>query len=271
MLYVIPYFEYKYLYLWGYPLQTWVVLLLVGVTGFFLVIYWEAKRKNLNILAVWIIFLLDIYLAEAFAKFFYILSRLFLHHDLKWYTLLFTCSIGRIFFGSLVGTLVATWLGVIIAKKTKDLYKYLDIVLTGEIAALFFYRVGNFLWHEHIGKVTTFPLGMEYLGQIRHEVSLYETLSMFVLFCIIWGIRKKVTADGALSVFILLWISASHFLTDFFRVSDLPSSNFRLLNGLTLNQLAYLGVMLFMLGILIKLIKKDYYGRTSKNKSITSK
>lgn len=255
MFLAIPYFDLKYFYIFDYPIQSWAVFFCAGWAIHAVITLKEAKRLKLDIPTAWIMLLFGFLLSELFAKLLFVLSHIFLHHDFHKYGIIKISNLGRVYFGALLGNLAAGWISVRITRQSKRFLSYLDILLTGHIAGIILYRFGNVLWHDHIGKVTNFPLGMMFNGQVRHEIALYEIISNSLLFLLIWLTRKKIHQPGTITIFILFWIAFSRFWVDFLRSNDLPGSNFHFSFGLTLNQVIYLAIAGLLLPTVIYCIR----------------
>lgn len=260
MLYILPYIELKIINLGGgYFVQSWQVFQAIGR---FLIIYFfirETRRLNLKIKTTLAICFFSVFLVTFFEKILYFLSHKYLHlpsAQLQAVSLERWEFLGRVHFGGFIGLSLAILLGTIITKEYKNILKYLDIAFLVQIFGAFFYRMGNFFWNEHIGKITNVPWGVEFQGQVRHQVALYEMISLLLLFLIIWPLRKKISRPGVISLFVIGWMSLSRFITDFFRSTDLPHSNFHFSNGLTLNQVAYSIVFLVSFSLFLYLTLK---------------
>lgn len=270
MSFFLPYLSNRILYVFGYPaiyLFDWFLISWVGkIIALFLIVFPETKRLKLNKVTSIYIFLLTIFLTEYFARIIFVLSHYFLHHDLSKFHNNYG-TLGRVYFGAFIGSLLAIWLGTLIGKERKNIGKYFDIFLIYQIVTLFAYRIGNFMSHSHVGKITHLPWGIYYQGQLRHEPSMYELISLAILFCIVWPLRKKINPPGLLSIIIIGWISASRFIIDFFRGIDVPNSNFRLGNGLTLNQAMLALLFLACLALAVSIIKKHGANVSSKSNS----
>lgn len=255
MFLTIPYFELKYFYVFGYPIQSWEIFFWAGWVVLATILFKEAKRLKLDIPTVWIMLLLSFLLSEFLAKLFFVLSHILLHHDFHKYGIIKIGSLGRVYFGGLLGVLAAGWLSVKITRQSKRILNYLDALLTGHVGGMIFYRFGNLLWHDHPGKVTDFPLGIVFNGQVRHEIALYEIISNSLLFLFVWLIRKKASKPGSITIFIIFWIALSRFFVDFLRSSDLPTSNFHFSFGFSLNQVAYLVITGFLMPTVVHRVK----------------
>jgi prolipoprotein diacylglyceryltransferase len=240
MFYFIPYSELRTVNLLGYPVLSWKLLLWMGLMISLIFLFREARKINLDKAKIFFIFVLQLFLMYFFAKLFFFISHDFLHNDGANFKITEFWRAGRIYAGTLFGFVLAVFLGSVFFKEKKQFLVYLDLFLWAHLIVLFFYRLGNVLYQSHIGKITTMPWGMEFRGEIRHETSIYEAISLLVLFLVVFWLRKKTrNSVGITTFFILGWMSLSRVITDFFRSDDLPISNFHFQNGLTLNQVFY--------------------------------
>jgi len=254
----MPLFELRVINFFGIAsFPSWKLLYFLGILASAVIVVSEAKRLNLGSSATGTIFGLKMVLGEIFGKVLFWISHLMLHRDIRPDRILKWDSLGRIYFGELLGIILGVFAGVFIFKERKNMAKFFDVFLLGHLGFIFFYRIGNLANHSHIGKITTVPWGFWYNGQIRHDPTLYELISIAALFSLAWILRKKVSRPGILSLIIIGWVSLSRFITDFFRSNDLPTSNFHFQNGLTLNQVAYGIIFVLCIGIIYCLIRKN--------------
>jgi len=84
-------------------------------------------------------------------------------------------------------------------------------------------RIGCFMLHEHLGKVTDSILGLNILGESRHDLGLYFSLAGFagLLFVLIFEKmgKKRAGAIGAISI---LWYFGWRFALEFLLESSGP-------------------------------------------------
>lgn len=260
MLYAFPSFLVPQFNFFGLvSLPSWQVFYFLGIIASAIIVVIEAKRLDLPGRVFGAVFGLKLILAEGLGKILFWLSHQILHPDGSALTLQKWGGLGRVYFGDLLGTFLAIILGTMVFRRLREAAKYFDVFLLAHLGFIFFYRLGNLLNHAHIGKMTSVPWGFWYKGQIRHDPSFYELLSIAVLFILAWGSREKINKPGLLSLAILSWISLSRFITDFFRSDDLSTSNFHFSNGLTLNQIAYGILFVWCAGWIFYLMKK--YGK----------
>lgn len=127
---------------------------------------------------------------------------------------------GMSYHGGLVGVILA---GIFFARKNKiNFLELADFVVPAVSAGYFFGRIGNFLNGELYGKVTQSSLGMSFgNGPFRHPSQLYEAFfEGFVLFAILWGLRKKSKFPGLLLLIYILGYATFRFFVEFYREPD---------------------------------------------------
>lgn len=252
----------------GYQIPTVFLLSVIGYLVGITVIFWETKRRGLSYKVTLMILLLWNIVGGILTRLFFALSHFFLHQDLQNQKMLMGFyPEKKVYFGFFLSVFIIVWLGVYLSKERKNYYKYLDVFMLGHIVLMLFFRWGNVVSYFHPGKITNVPWGVYNLGQIRHEPSLYEVLSLAVLIAIVLFLRKKVKLPGFISLIMVLWISLSRFLIDFFRSDDFPQSNFHFSNGLTMNQVAFYLVFMVSFFILLKTMR-DHKGEIWKSGSL---
>jgi len=268
MLPFIFFSNFKKIQFFGYSIPAWNILFWVGRSIKLLILLLEAQRLKVSKKIVLIIFIINFSLAALFSKTLFFLSHTYFHKDLPEFVSLIGnwSQLGRVYFGSLLGTVFSVILISYFTKKVKLIPKYLDIFFIADLPAVFFYKVGNFLYHSHLGKETVSLWGMEYssFGVMRYEPSMYEALSFLIIFIIAWNIRKKVVMPGFLSLIIVSWISLSRVITDFFRAEGSTSYHFEI--GLTINQVAFTLLFIICVSAMVY-IKRKYRGKIFDYKS----
>lgn len=97
------------------------------------------------------------------------------------------------------------------------------------------------------GAVTTVPWGVAYResvigwpypeGVLVHPTPVYEAVAYTAAFCLIWGMRRRTTADGSAFALYLLTAPAARFVIEFYRINP------PVLAGLTQAQLFSLALV----------------------------
>ncbi len=174
-------------------------------------------------------------------------------------------------FSSMGGFLGAVVGGVVFYRfvRQKSFWRYGDVIAFGFPFGWLLGRTGCAVVHDHIGKPTTFFLGVDfdhgwlsqgdpfpYASGVRHELGLYEALYMIpVAALFLWLGRKDRVPGFFLGLFAVLYAPA-RFLLDFLRNTDLEYQDARYL-GLTPAQ--YGSLALLLVGVAI-LATRDWRG-----------
>jgi phosphatidylglycerol---prolipoprotein diacylglyceryl transferase len=149
------------------------------------------------------------------------------------------------FIGGLIGMIIWT------RKHKQPMFKWIDAMGTAIPLGYTFGRLGNFLNGELYGRITTMPWGMVFpqaekfsaslswvqnfaakagldigAGQTlvnlpRHPSQLYEAFfEGFILWCILWLLRKHKKWDGELSAVYITGYGIIRFIIEYFREPD---------------------------------------------------
>ena len=126
-----------------------------------------------------------------------------------------------------------------------------DLFVYPIILALIIGRMGCFsmgIYEETYGTVTTLPWGMNLGdGLIRHPVSLYEIIFLWVLWVCLWIVQKKFALQqGALFKLFMIAYLGFRFLLDFIK------PHFTLNVGLSVIQLTCIAGLLYYLPYIIQ-------------------
>ena len=117
-----------------------------------------------------------------------------------------------------------------------------------------FGRIGCFVSHDHPGRVTMFPLGVEdyQVGfppyQVRHDLGLYEVVWCLVMIPLFLWLGRRERPRGFFLGLVPVLYAPVRFGLDFLRATDLEISDPRYF-GLTPGH--YGAIVLFVLGVLV--------------------
>lgn len=243
---MIPYFEVTKIEIGPITLQAWgTMLALAFAVGIFFSAR-ELKRRGgdpekIIDASLWVVIA-----SIVSARLFYILGNIN-EFQSDWLSIFKMWEGGATLFGGIVGAVIAYTM--YIRKKKIDFWEITEPVIYFLPLGVFIGRIGCFLIHDHMGRITNVPWGMEYIdGTIRHETTIYNGLAMLMLFILFVLLRryKWSVRTGFFTTLFLLWYGISRFITDYFRATDLSTSDFRLY-GFTLNQ--YAAVAMVLLGL----------------------
>lgn len=141
---------------------------------------------------------------------------------------------GMSFHGSLIGVIVAGIIYCHIYKK--DFFELADIAVFPTAIALGIGRFGNFLNGELYGRVADIPWAFDFGdGQPRHPSQLYEVAKNFVIFGILWALRKKNFPKGTFFWLFVFLYGLFRFSIEFVREPD-PQLGF-ILGPFTMGQI----------------------------------
>lgn len=159
------------------------------------------------------------------------------------------------FIGAVLGSLVFyRWI------RPRDYLRHADIIVYGFATGWFFGRLGCGVVHDHIGAVTTFPLGMWFPPNhaagpaIRHELGLYEAAFMLVMIFVFWRLGKKDRPPGFFLGMFATMYAPVRFGLDFLRNTDLKYQDARYLH---LTPAQWGMILLFGVGLTL-LATRDY-------------
>lgn len=255
---MIPWFQLTEISLGPLIIQVWGLLVSLAFVAGILITFQEVKRKGLpkNLvldLAIWIILG-----AIIGSRLFYVLNE-WNQFQNNWLDIFKIWEGGMAFYGGIILSSLAAY--IFLRKKGQAFWPWTDAVLVAIPLSLFIGRIGCFLIHDHLGKITTVPWGIEYLGQVRHETALYSMLANLGLFVIILILRKQRFAwPGFITAFFMIYYGLTRFIIDLFRAQDLALSDPRI-SGFTPSQ--YFSVIMFGLGLYLFIRLK---GRVTSNK-----
>jgi phosphatidylglycerol:prolipoprotein diacylglycerol transferase len=139
--------------------------------------------------------------------------------------------------GSLLGGLAA---GYLFSRGRKlSLGRLADAVAPALILGQAIGRIGCFLNGDSYGKITSMPWAVNFPGLegFRHPTQLYEAGLNFVVFAVLWSLRKKEKFDGYLFLLYLVLYSIVRFVVEIFRESQI------LVSPLTVAQVASLAII----------------------------
>ena len=233
---MIPYFAFQEINFGLATVQVWGFAASIGFLLALFVSVREGKKRGIGEDQIWDVMILALLGMIVGSKLLYLLS------SQSWEEI-FSAS-GFSFLG---GVATAAILCYIYAVRRKiNIWELADSLTLGVIVALIAIRIGCFLVYDHIGKITSWPWGMEYVdGTVRHPVSLYLVVKAVAAFGIISYFGKKNLRAGTLFLIFALYYSISRFLIDFTRCDDFVYCDQRYL-GLTYTQWILLASLPFV-------------------------
>jgi len=162
----------------------------------------------------------------------------------------FTGISGMSFHGGLVAVILFAWLYA--RKAGVDFRQAVDLFVPAIPLGYTFGRIGNFINGELYGRVTDLPIGMVFPlapdSRLRHPSQLYEAFFEGVfLFFVLWRLRKRPMAPGAMLAVYLIGYGGVRFFIEFVRQPDAHIG--AVLYGLSMGQLLCLGMVAAGVGL----------------------
>jgi len=116
------------------------------------------------------------------------------------------------------GFILAVFLILAYLKRQKlSISQFGDILAIPLALGIMITRIGCFLNHCHLGKLTEMPWGIKYLNEIRHPIALYYALSaLIILFILLYIERKNKPKPGILVLTLSTLYPLGRFIADQF-------------------------------------------------------
>ena len=226
-------------------LHTWGIFVAIGIFAALWVARTKAKRDGLNPciideLTVWV-------LVAAFigARLSYVFFYNWQYFSDNLIAILKIWEGGLSSFGGFAGAAVAfVWY---CRKHTLNMRRYADVFMFAWPLGHGIARIGCFINHMHIGKLSSLPLAVAFPDGARLDLGLIESIVLLSYWIILWIItrgRKRIT--GFYLITSMIFYGVARFLLDFLRATDISMSDARYL-GLTPAQ--YGSAVLVLLGL----------------------
>lgn len=137
-------------------------------------------------------------------------------------------------FGGFAGALLGLWLRF--RREPRVLLTVAEVIAPALVVGWVFGRLGCTLVHDHIGRLSDFPLAIQFPGGARHDLGLYEFLyTLLVLLPAALILTRRLRRPGTIIAWLALLYAPVRFLGDFLRHTDLPRADPRYA-GLTFAQ-----------------------------------
>jgi len=227
---MIPYFSFTAIHLGPVTLQVWGIFVSLGIAAAVLWTYFSAKKHQLSGEAVLDMAIGVIFFGFVVARVFYVLfynPQYFWAHPFDVFKI---WQGGASSLGGFIGAGLAFWVYAKMRKlRWKDMLAYFDVIAPGFWLGWGIGRLGCFMIHDHVGRLTNFFLAINYPTGARFDLGLLESILGFLLFVFSVLLFKKLTVKkpGLLAGTAVAIYAAVRFGLDFLRASDLQSSDIR--------------------------------------------
>lgn len=227
---MLPYFQVNSILLGPVTIQVWGLLVSLGIIAAAGMAYFLARRHFLSREVVLDVALWALVSGLIFSRIFFVL---FYAPD---YFFQFPLDVfkfwqgGASSLGGFFGAGAALW--IFFRKRGFNfdgVLPYLDVGALSLWLGWGIGRLGCFLIHDHIGKLSNFFLAVNFPDGARHDLGLYESLlglALFAVFFILFG--KLVKICWGLTAWLSVMVYAVvRFFLDFLRATDLSASDAR--------------------------------------------
>lgn len=230
---MIPWFQYTTLYIGPIPIQVWGSFVALGMITSLIIIQKRAKsyeiQKNPAIDFFFYMVLFGVIGGRLFHVFFYE-PLYFLYHPLDLFKV---WQGGMSSFGGIIGSLL--YFFYYVKKKKFDKSKilnYADLLAFSAIYGWIIGRVGCFMIHDHIGKLSSAFFSVQTPYGARFEMALLEIIGLLPLALFFVFIKNERTRNGFFAFTLLSYYCLLRIGLDFFRARDLAGADARFF-GLT--------------------------------------
>jgi phosphatidylglycerol:prolipoprotein diacylglycerol transferase len=126
-----------------------------------------------------------------------------------------SCTLGALVGGGLAG---AAWLHR--RGERPRFWRHADQLALALLLGWGIARLGCFLSHDHLGALTTFPLGIATPGGRRHDLGLYEAVLTLALWAVMLALDRRRPAPGTLVAVAAVGFAVGRFGLELLRVDD---------------------------------------------------
>lgn len=244
---MIPYFYYPTIQFGPLTLHTWGMVVAIGALAALWVAYKKAERDGLNPHVLYDLTFWILVLAFLGARLSYVFFYNWGSFSGNLISIVKIWEGGLSSFGGFVGATAAfVWYS---RKHGLDMWRYADILMFAWPLGHGIARIGCFINHLHIGKLSSLPIAVAFPDGARLDMGLIESVVLLCYWSILWIMKRgKKHVAGFYLVTGMLFYGITRFVLDFFRATDISMPDARYL-GLTPAQ--YGSAILVFLGFLI--------------------
>lgn len=182
----------------------------------------EARRRHLRGDEVWTMLTLFLFVTVILARLLFVAQNLDAY-VIDW-TEIFSLSPNTLVIeygalGGLAAVAIYVWW------KRIPFARFADALAIGILVAWIIFAVGQFLSGDGYGTPTNVPWAIQFLGEMRHPVQLYEAGALLVGLGIIKQIFRPDAREGIVAWFVIAWYGGTHLLIDAFRSDGLLFEN----------------------------------------------
>lgn len=229
---MIPYFSFPTLHIGPIALQTWGLMVSLGIAVAIFLAHRKTRRSGLdpNHILDWSFWAL----VAAFigARLFHVFFYDWVYYRANPSEIIKFWQGGMSSFGGFSGALIASLIyGWIIVKRKhinfQEVLRYADIIMYWFPLGWGIGRIGCFLTHMHPGRLSSLPIAVTYPGGSRLDMGLIESVFAFLVFGLFIILSRRKHWHSFYLVIFLIVYGIGRFILDFNRATDLVMSDAR--------------------------------------------
>ncbi len=213
---MIPYKQLTDISLGPISIKVWGLIVAIGITTALILALRKAKKTGIKQAWIYDLTFYSILSGLIGSRIGYVLFSWPANEPL---TLISAIDITKGGLAFTFGFLAAAIATITYAKLKKiKLLRFADFIIPYVVLAHAIGRIGCFLIGDHLGKTTSFILGVMADGAVRHNVALYEVMILFLIFAILTCLKRFKTFDGFMLASYMMLYPLLRFPLDFLRV-----------------------------------------------------
>ncbi len=207
----------KTFHILGIPISFLGLMTAVGIlTGFYLAKK-EVKRKGLNVDKLYDLAMYAVISGILGARIFYVLFYNFRYYLDNPIDIIKINDGGMSIHGALFASFIVSF--IYIKKNKLNFLKYADAIAPSIILGQGIGRVGCDVFGKPMNK--PYFWGVMYQGQMVHPVQVYEFMLDYLVFFLLWRLRKHIKYDGQLFFLYIMLFAVNRGIIEFFRINPL--------------------------------------------------
>lgn len=227
---MIPFFSWQTISFGPVTLQVWGLCVALGSLIALFFCLRDVKKNSLNAETMWSVFFWLIFGGFIGARIFHIIFYEPVYYLNNPVEILKIWHGGASSLGGFVGALSALYIFLRIKK-----FQFADFKPYADIIGLYFWlgwaigRVGCFLIHDHIGRLTNFFLAVNFPYGTRYDLGLFDSILALIIFIILFGLRRSRQAMKKINYPALGFslYAVGRFFLDFLRADDIVGADAR--------------------------------------------
>jgi prolipoprotein diacylglyceryl transferase len=220
----MPYFEIYIIKIGPLEIYFWGLMVALGFSAAIALLAYYSKKIGLKTEKVLDLSLWLVVSGLIGARLFYVINE-WPYFSRNLAEIIYIWQGGLAWYGGVILAAVTGWW--YLRRNNISFGKVSDIAVMSLALGEMIGRVGCLAIHDHLGKPTNAPWGVEIAGAVRHETAFYSIVATLVIFITLWLIRRVKWGKmvGNLTALYLIMYGISSFFIYQYRAVDLPGSD----------------------------------------------